>query len=116
MYVRTYIHAPTYSWQSIGSFHLLSAVFETFIWLPPLVCPGKKLADSTNLGEGEGKFVSPMHTRATPSPRLSRTAGHKRRITKSQISGPLDLIASPAVDVSGGLVHVTSYLTHMDSH
>ena len=80
------------------------------------MCPGKKLADSTNLGEGEGKFVSPMHTQATPSPRLSRTAGHKRRITKSQISGPLDLIASPAVDVSSGLAHVTSYLTHMDSH
>ena len=58
--------------------------------------PGKKLTDSTNLGEEEGRFVSPLQASGVPSPRLSRTAGSKRKITKSQISGPLDLIPSPA--------------------
>ena len=72
------------------------------------MCSGKKLTDSTNLEDREARFGSPLQ--ATPSPRLSRTAGHKKRITKSQISGPLDLITSPAADVSGSYMHASTSL------
>ena len=83
-------------------------------WLASLlVCLGRKLTDSTNLGEGEGKFVSPSQALVVPSPRLSKTVGYKRRINKSQISGPLDLIASPAPDVSDNCAHTYTYVLHL---